>query len=266
MKIRNITPSVYYPELDRILKVNTILSSNMKLEVDKLNGYEVLGIQIAPSNIGGYEVCSMKSKQCDKHCIYISGRGRFHATKMARVARKLLFFQDRPLFIKKLKIEIFKANVKAKKEGKKLAIRLNVFSDIIWEKIAPELFEQFNDVMFYDYTKIPSRLDKNRLPKNYHLTFSRSENTSDRMVQKIVNSGFNVAIPFFAKKNQLPKTFLDIPVIDGDNSDIRFLDSIGSIVGLSAKGSGKKDDSNGFIVNPNIPRELPRFLESLQLV
>lgn len=255
MKIKNITPSVYYPELDKILKVNTVLSSNMKLEVDKLNGYEVLGIQMAPAKIAGYNVCPMASEQCESYCIFTSGRGRFHPTKMARIARKLLFFQDRPLFIKKLKIEIYKANIKAKKQGKKLAIRLNVFSDIQWEKICPELFEQFNDVMFYDYTKIPSRLQKDKLPKNYHLTFSRSENTSDYEIERIIQLGFNIAVPFYAKKDNLPNFYLDIPIINGDKSDIRFLDPIGVIVGLSAKGNGKKDNTNGFIVNPNIVKK-----------
>jgi hypothetical protein len=36
-------------------------------------------------------------------------------------------------------------------------------------------------------------------------------------------------------------------VIDGDESDVRFLDEKGTIVGLRAKGTGK-NDSSGFVI------------------
>ena len=46
---------------------------------------------------------------------------------------------------------------------------------------------------------------------------------------------------------ELPKTWQGKPVINGDESDLRFLDPKGVIVGLKAKGQGKKDTS-GFVV------------------
>ena len=251
-------------------KVGKLLSTNMKLIKDKLAGYDVTGIQLAPANIGGYEVCASRSKGCTKACIYVSGRGRFTATQIARIKRKLLFFQYKNTFKSQLIKEITAFVKKCAKNNVKPAIRLNVFSDLPYERIFPELFTMFPQVSYYDYTKIKSRLDKSKLPSNYHLTFSRSEDTSDNEVLEIIKAGFNVAIPFNCKKHQLPKSFLNIPVIDGDLSDIRFLDNQASIVGLSVKGDNdvrkSVDLCNGFIVDVNSPQVTqvkPRFLISL---
>jgi hypothetical protein len=45
----------------------------------------------------------------------------------------------------------------------------------------------------------------------------------------------------------LPQTYLGKQVVDGDATDLRFLDPRGVIVGLKAKGKGKQDTS-GFVV------------------
>lgn len=251
-------------------KVGKLLSTNMKLSKDKLAGYDVTGIQLAPANIAGYEVCPSRSKGCSKACIYSSGRGRFTNTQIARIKRKLLFFQYKNTFKSQLIKEITAFVKKCIKNNVKPAIRLNVFSDLPYERIFPELFTMFPMVSYYDYTKVKSRLDKSKLPSNYHLTFSRSEDTSDNEVLEIIKAGFNVAIPFNTKKHQLPKSFLGIPVIDGDMSDIRFLDNKASIVGLSVKGDNDVRKSidlcNGFIVDVNstqVTENKPRFLVSL---
>jgi hypothetical protein len=51
---------------------------------------------------------------------------------------------------------------------------------------------------------------------------------------------YNVAIVF----DELPKTYRGIDVINGDENDLRFLDPADKIVGLTAKGKAKKDNSN----------------------
>jgi hypothetical protein len=81
-----------------------------------------------------------------------------------------------------------------------------------------------------------------KLPKNYHLTFSRKENNQNK-VELISSMGGNVAVVF----DKLPKTYLGKKVVDGDESDLRFLDEKNVIVGLKAKGKGKKDNS-GFVI------------------
>jgi len=83
---------------------------------------------------------------------------------------------------------------------------------------------------------------RGELPENYHLTFSRKENNQAK-VELVSSMGGNVAVVF----NKLPQTYLGKPVVDGDKSDLRFLDPKGVIVGLLAKGKGKQDKT-GFVV------------------
>jgi len=104
--------------------------------------------------------------------------------------------------------------------------------------------EAFPDVQFYDYTKITKRAIKwaqGDMPANYHLTFSASE-SNDTAVAQVAAAGGNVAVVF----DGMPNTYAGAPVVDGDASDLRFLDPDGVVVGLKAKGDAKKDDS-GFV-------------------
>jgi hypothetical protein len=55
--------------------------------------------------------------------------------------------------------------------------------------------------------------------------------------------GGNVAVVF---RNQLPKTWKGFEVVNGDETDLRFLDKKGVVVGLIEKGLAKKD-STGFV-------------------
>jgi len=81
--------------------------------------------------------------------------------------------------------------------------------------------------------------------KNYHLTFSAAEsNQSD--VQKAIEQGMNATVVF----DKVPAKYIDRPVFDGDESDLRFLDPKGVVVGLKAKGRAKKD-TTGFVVFMN---------------
>ena len=103
------------------------------------------------------------------------------------------------------------------------------------------------DVQFYDYTKGFSRMRNylnGKMPSNYHLTFSRSE-SNQAHCEIIAELGGNVACVF---RNELPKTWQGMRVINGDESDLRFRDPKGCIVGLVEKGRAKKDES-GFVLN-----------------
>ena len=97
-------------------------------------------------------------------------------------------------------------------------------------------------MLFYDYTKI---IGRKNLPDNYHLTFSKAENNG-RDVAIAQFQGINVAVVFASKV--LPKTFNGLPVFNGDESDLRFLDPGNHVIGLYAKGRAKHDQS-GFVVN-----------------
>ena len=49
----------------------------------------------------------------------------------------------------------------------------------------------------------------------------------------------------------MPVDYLGLPVFNGDESDLRFLDPKQVIVGLYAKGKAKKDET-GFVKYPSI--------------
>jgi hypothetical protein len=55
--------------------------------------------------------------------------------------------------------------------------------------------------------------------------------------------GGNIAVVF----DELPNTYLGKTVVNGDDTDVRFLDGQNVVVGLKAKGRARKD-SSGFVV------------------
>lgn len=216
--------------------------SNAKLaKSDKFSTeYLTFGMSLASASLSGFNVCKGASAGCIKGCLLYAGQGRFDNVKNARIAKTRLFFQHRDVFKAMLWADIANARNTARKAGKLAAIRLNVLSDLPWERIFPDLFETFSDVQFYDYTKVAGR----KVPANYHLTFSRSESNEAVALQQFDN-GYNVAVVFATK--DLPATWNGRPVINGDITDLRFTDTPNSIVGLYAKGKGKTD-STGFVV------------------
>ena len=111
------------------------------------------------------------------------------------------------------------------------------------------IFPAFPDLEFYDYTKILGR--KINHIENYSLTFSAADG-NDADVAKAMQQGYNIATVFGIKKTlPMPETYMGIPVFNGDESDLRFLDPHGVIVGLYAKGKAKKD-TTGFVKYPTV--------------
>ena len=171
------------------------------------------------------------------------------SVQRARIEKTRRFFLHKQAFMAELFEEFRKAIRKAEKEKLNPCFRLNLTSDIPWENVRHDgvtVFEAFPNVRFYDYTKHADRMARflaGELPANYHLTFSRSE-SNEPLVQAVMASGGNVAVVF--RKN-LPKSWRGVPVVDGDETDLRFLDKQGVIVGLVEKGKAKKDNS-GFVV------------------
>jgi hypothetical protein len=132
---------------------------------------------------------------------------------------------------------------KCGRDGMIPAVRLNGTSDLPWHRLRGSdgltLPERFPDVTFYDYTKDPRR-PAETLPANYSVTFSFSgENLADALFT--LETGGNVAVVFAtAKGRALPESWNGFPVIDGDESDLRFLDPRGVVVGLRLKGQGSR--------------------------
>lgn len=233
-------------------EVKTLLGkgdSNAKLsKSDKAGkGYLTVGLSLSPANESGYEMCSSRSAGCTKACLYTSGHGAFQTVKNARMAKTIFFKTEPYTFINRLQNELVKHCQRADKAGKLLACRLNIVSDVKWEEYL-ELDFDFPNVQFYDYTKHRQRMLNylsGQLPKNYHLTFSRSEN-NDKHCLDVLEMGGNVTVVF--DKGGLPDTWNGYKVINGDETDLRFLDEKGVVVGLKAKGQGRKDQS-GFVLS-----------------
>jgi ribosomal protein L15 len=232
-----------------------LTASNTKILKGEAKGWKTLGLHLAPANLSGFNVCPWASKGCTKVCLNTSGRGAMGPVQRARIEKTLLFKNGQSEFVERLTKEIASAEKSCKRKGEKLAIRLNLTSDISWEAIknkeGKNLMEVFPEVQWYDYTKSAKRMENflnGKLPANYSLTFSRSE-SNEKEVEKISSLGGNVAVVF---RKKLPASWNGKRVVNGDEDDLRFLDPQNVIVGLVDKGKAKKDDS-GFVVEAFLP-------------
>ena len=109
------------------------------------------------------------------------------------------------------------------------------------------ILQEFPTVQFYDYTKVFKRMEmycKGQMPSNYHLTYSLNEDNKDLAFEVLKMKG-NISMVF---RKYLPTEYEGYQVVNGDESDLRFLDKKNCIVGLIAKGDAKKD-SSGFVLD-----------------
>lgn len=189
----------------------------------------------AAKGSGVADLCLFKTDECTAACLGKEGRGSMSNVKKGRIDKTKFFVYDPVTYLKQLDGEIVKAKAKAAKTGNELAIRLNGLSDVDWAKSG--IMERHPDVQFYDYTKYPQTSRRN-MPPNYHLTYSYTGLPGSEAFSKTWNDhGVNTAVVF---ANGMPAEFMGRPVIDGDVSDLRFLDPKGVIVGLHAKGAALK--------------------------
>ena len=220
-------------------------SSTYKME--KSSGYNYLSeiLHLAPSNIGGVNICVNASPLCIDLCLNTSGRGQMNIVQKSRLNKKYYFLADRQKFLEQLDREIKLSSERAKRKKLKYTVRLNGTSDLPFEryklKNGLNLMENNPNVQFIDYTKIRNRF-KNELPKNYSLTFSQSE-INQKDTSELLKTNTNIAVVF---RKKLPKKYKGRKVINGDKHDLRHLDPKKVIVGLIAKGKAKKD-FNGFV-------------------
>lgn len=226
-----------------------LTTANAKIRKGEKIGFKTFGIHLAPASLSGFNVCKDASAGCAASCLNTAGMGAFSNVQLARIEKTRLFFKNKVAFLAQLIKEIAAAIKSAEKQGLTAVFRLNLTSDLPWEKIKlndKTVFQLFPQVTFYDYTKSPERMTAflaGEMPKNYHLTFSRSE-TNGAIAESILKSGGNVAMVF---RKSLPSQYLGAEVINGDETDLRFLDGAGKIIGLVEKGKAKKDES-GFVI------------------
>lgn len=238
---------------DKLLGIDT----NAKTIKGEKYGVKTAILYLMPAMGSGVNLCANAViAGCVKPCLFTAGRGAMSNVMLSRLRKTLYFNQYREQFMAQLSREITLEKAKAKRKGYKLIVRLNGTSDIRWENIklplinAPTIFDLHNDVQFYDYTKLANRKG---VPANYDLTFSYSGVPAYApFVAKAVANGERIAVVF---RNRAivdamlanNETFLGLPVVDGDDTDIRHLDPKGAVVALYAKGKARKDQS-GFVV------------------
>jgi hypothetical protein len=213
---------------------------------EKKSNYSTLILYLSPYKLSGKNFCPSASPGCVKSCLFTAGRGAMSSVEEARQARSELFIKDRQTFLEIVRQDIRRHIKRCKRNGKLPAVRMNGTSDLPWE--AFRIMQEFPSVQFYDYTAIHTRAEASVAhpvwPKNYHLTFSRKENNEGKALE-LFGRGVNVAVVF---RKTPPKTWKGLPVFNGDNTDLRFLDPKGMIIGLTAKGKAKKD-TTGFVVD-----------------
>lgn len=261
-------------------------SNNQKIQKSVEYGYLSAGIHFAPYKTSGFNVCSHASPICIANCLCYAGHGginlitdpetgkRTNRAQRARIKRTRLLFQNKRLWFRLFHWEMKKLLRKCDRLGLKPVFRPNLTSDLPWEHIKDpttrkNMFQMYPGVQFMDYTAVPGR-NVEAIP-NYHLTFSLKENNAKQAL-KAFHNGTNVAIVW---KRSIP-SYVRIPnedwlgwgasietttyrvlVVDGDKHDLRFLDPLGSVVGLIAKGPARKVEPNGFIHSEPIAREEP---------
>ena len=232
------------------------IDTNAKTIKGEQYGIKTAILYLMPAEQGGTQLCPMaKTAGCEKACLFTAGRGAMNSVMLSRLRKTLYFNQYRDQFMLQLQNELIRERAKAKRKGYKLIVRLNGTSDVRWENepighAYANIMQALPDIQFYDYTKIANR--KN-VPANYDLTFSYSGvEAYQPFVAKAVANGDRIAVVFRDRAivNAMlanGDTFLGLPVVDGDDSDVRHLDPKGAVVALYAKGKARRDQS-GFVV------------------
>ena len=221
-------------------------TANPKIQKGTKMGYLSFILHLAPADLSGREVCPKRTKGCTDACLNKAGRGGMfrkgentNMIQKARIRKTQYFFNNRADFMLDLVADIRKAIKFAERKGLTPVFRLNGTSDLSWEKYdaipGQNIFEMFPTVQFYDYTKVLGR--KVKQYPNYHLTFSKADG-NDADVAEALLQGMSVVAVY----DRIPEG-----VPSADETDLRFLDPKGIMLGLKAKGPAKKDYS-GFVI------------------
>ena len=221
-------------------------TANPKIQKGTKLGYLSFILHLAPSDLSGKNTCPKATPGCIAACLNTAGRGGMfkrgettNVIQKARIRKTEYFYNDRAGFMKDLYADICKGIRLANKLGLTPVFRLNGTSDLSWEKYemteGKNVFDVFAGIQFYDYTKVLGRKVKHI--ENYHLTFSKADG-NDSDVAEALLQGMSVVAVY----DKIPEG-----VPSADETDLRFLDPKGIMLGLKAKGRAKKDYS-GFVI------------------
>lgn len=234
-------------------------STNAKTTKNSRETY-ILYLSPAAQNSKQKELCPHRSAGCTAACLYTAGRGKFNNVQKARINRANYLVNDPKTFCAQLILEIEFLIIRAKREKKQIAIRLNGTSDVDflylfkkyhgwnYEEKATAPGSNAPGIIFYDYTKNPHKVRRYGKGSKYALIFSRAEDNGET-ANRLLFEGHKVSA-VFKDPEHLPN-FNGYPIINGDERDDLIIDIFaqpyGKIIGLKAKGDAKKD-STGFTI------------------
>jgi len=258
------------------MKLLSAAIDNTKLRKSETADFAVVGLTLPSHTIGAQKgeksACPESIASCRALCV-VSQAGLVVMFRQriegGRIAKRQFLHSDRPGFIAHLKAEIALEEVKASQQERQLVCRLNVGTDFCWfSKDYGEIPQSMPSVLFYDYTRVHSRLQENPA-ENYTLVASWDESPRhQKSALALLEAGYNVSVCFAditplsgdgsvnrfsgsaALRQRLPKTWV-LPgstrshsVSDGDISDLRLSQAgdpvptkagRGSIIGLRLK-------------------------------
>ena len=255
-------------------KLPKLIGQNTKISKDIANldnDLEIFGLSLAPHFISGFNTCNGLSMGCAQACLMFTGMGQKfmiatdgeHKVAIARIIRTILWFKYRDQFKAKLLREIELKQKLLAKKNINMAFRPNVFSEVKFEKLFPELFELCKNlnIQVYDYVKDINRIVENPYKDFYSMTFSLSENNS-LFIPTALKHGSNIAIVTDIPTNKakdkksylysVPDTItvdgITLKTVDGDSHDARFLDNKKNcFVVLRGKGQEIRKDTTNFM-------------------
>jgi hypothetical protein len=171
--------------------------------------------------------------------------------QLARIAKTRFYYDHQQSFLLSFAADVWTLQRKAQKLGFTPLVRPNGTSDIPYENLpvidGKTIFQLFPDVQFYDYTKHPSRNLDGKTCGNYDLTYSFSAITPKPIsIKGLTNPNNSRVAVVFQKQSDIPSTFREWDVIDGDNTDVRHIEPKRVVVALYAKGKAKREN-NGFV-------------------
>lgn len=222
---------------------------NTKTQKGCKEGFLTWSLMLGSNTTSGYCVCPKASDGCMASCLGVTGFQHVRKTMAPHIANTKLLFEDRELFMRRLDEELSELERTADRQGFVPCARLNNFSDLDWAETAAK----HAGIVFYDYTKRPDLMRRFLLdeawPRNYRLTFSRSETNWETCLE-VLEAGGNVAVVFRCL-DTVPERWNGFEVVDGSTDDLRFLDGStkpGKIVALPASPEARRDKS-GFVVD-----------------
>ena len=208
------------------------------------NGTMTYCVYLAPSNMAypntNKTVCP-NDKWCKAFCLNNAGHNKADILargveeskiNISRIKKTKAFFEQHEVFMQLLIKEIESARAKAKRMGYEFSVRLNGTSDLSPEQFrynGKNILEIFPDVQFYDYTKCSGRFNLCKKYPNYDLTLSYNGHNWNKC-EEVLNNGGKVAVVF--SSHDMPKAFCGYNVENGNDSDMRYLNSPSSIIFL----------------------------------